>query len=108
MSAASNLTLVYPAELFPTEIRGSGIGMVTAISRIGSAIGTFLLPISLNSFGLGTSMIGMAAVLLIGLIVSIAWAPETKNLSLHEASDPLLKRETLRREPIFPLQKIRK
>ncbi|MFF2588934.1 hypothetical protein ACFVSS_13715 [Peribacillus butanolivorans] len=39
---------------------------------------------------MGTSMIGMAVVLLIGLIVSIAWAPETKNLSLHEASDPLL------------------
>ncbi|MGE7878126.1 MFS transporter [Peribacillus muralis] len=90
MSAASNLTLVYPAELFPTEIRGTGIGMVTAISRIGSAIGTFLLPLSLNSFGLSSSMVGMAIILLIGLIASIAWAPETKSLSLNEASDPML------------------
>ncbi|MFE5428886.1 MFS transporter [Peribacillus simplex] len=90
MSAASNLTLVYPAELFPTEIRGSGIGMVTAISRIGSAIGTFLLPVSLSSFGLSASMAGMAAILLVGLIVSIAWAPETKSLSLNDASNPLL------------------
>nr|WP_207789300.1 MFS transporter [Neobacillus terrae] len=89
MSAASNLTLVYPAELFPTEIRGTGVGVVTAISRVGSAIGTFLLPVSVNSFGLVPSMIGMSIVLLIGTIVSIAWAPETKSLALNEASNPV-------------------
>jgi putative MFS transporter len=90
MSAASNLTLVYPAELFPTEIRGTGVGVVTAISRIGSAIGTFLLPISVNLYGMTTAMIAMAAILLIGTVVSIAWAPETKSLGLNEASDPKL------------------
>jgi putative MFS transporter len=90
MSAASNLTLVYPAELFPTEIRGSGVGVVTAISRVGSAIGTFLLPISVNSWGMITSMIGMTVILLIGTVVSVAWAPETKSLGLNEASDPSL------------------
>ena len=38
----------------------------------------------------GHSMISMAAILLIGTIVSIAWAPETKSLGLVEASDPNL------------------
>jgi MFS transporter, putative metabolite transport protein len=90
MSAASNLTLVYPAELFPTEIRGSGVGVVTAISRVGSAIGTFLLPVSVESLGMTSSMIAMAIILLIGTVVSIAWAPETKSLSLTEASNPHL------------------
>ncbi|MED1472143.1 MFS transporter [Bacillus salipaludis] len=90
MSAASNLTLVYPAELFPTEIRGTGVGVVTAISRIGSAIGTFLLPISVSSFGMTTSMVVMSIILLIGTVVSIFWAPETKSLGLNEASDPNL------------------
>jgi putative MFS transporter len=28
----------------------------------------------------------LAAVLLIGMVVSIAWAPETKHLTLNEAS----------------------
>lgn len=88
MSAASNLTLVYPAELFPTELRASGVGMVTAISRVGSAIGTFLLPISMNSLGFTPSMITLAVVLLIGMLVSMAWAPETKDLTLNEASNP--------------------
>jgi len=90
MSAASNLTLVYPAELFPTEIRGSGVGVVTAISRVGSAIGTFLLPVRVESIGMTSSMIAMAIILLIGTVVSIAWAPETKSLSLTEASNPHL------------------
>ncbi|MBM7652606.1 MFS transporter [Neobacillus cucumis] len=90
MAAASNLTIVYPAELFPTEIRGTGVGVVTAISRIGSAIGTFLLPISVSSFGMTTSMISMSVILFIGTVVSIVWAPETKALGLNEASDPNL------------------
>lgn len=90
MSAASNLTLVYPAELFPTEIRGTGVGVVTAISRVGSAIGTFLLPITVSSLGMTASMVAMSGILLIGTIVSIAWAPETKSLGLNEASDPTL------------------
>ncbi|TCP21303.1 putative MFS transporter [Scopulibacillus darangshiensis] len=86
MSGFSNIAQVYPAELFPTEIRGSGVGLTNGVSRIGSAIGTFLLPISLASLGLGPSMIGLAVVLLIGAVISIAWAPETKDLSLDEAS----------------------
>jgi putative MFS transporter len=104
MSAASNLTLVYPAELFPTEIRGTGVGVVTAISRVGSAIGTFLLPMSVNSFGMTTSMIAMAIILLIGTVVSIAWAPETKSLSLNEASDPHLDNVVALNEDIPPVQ----
>ncbi|WP_286133919.1 MFS transporter [Bacillus sp. AFS053548] len=93
MSAASNLTLVYPAELFPTEVRGTGVGLTTAVSRIGSAVGTFLLPISVSSMGMAPSMIGMSIILFIGTIVSIAWAPETKSLSLNEASNPLLEED---------------
>ncbi|MFJ5562873.1 MFS transporter [Lysinibacillus xylanilyticus] len=90
MAAAGNLTLVYPAELFPTEVRGTGVGLVTAISRIGAAIGTFLLPVSVSSFGMTASMITLSVILLIGTVVSIAWAPETKSLGLNEASNPNL------------------
>ncbi|MEH7479726.1 MFS transporter [Neobacillus drentensis] len=90
MSAASNLTLVYPAELFPTEIRGTGVGVTTAVSRIGSAIGTFLLPVSVSSWGMGPSMIAMSVILFIGTIVSIAWAPETKYLSISDVNKPEL------------------
>lgn len=44
-----------------------------------------LLPISLSSFGLNPTMFVITLILIIGTIVSIAWAPETKFLSLSEA-----------------------
>ena len=87
MSAVSNLVGVFPAESFPTEIRSSGVGLATAISRLGSAIGTFLLPMGIATIGVQYSMLCLTAVLVIGLIVSIAWAPETKSLTLSEASN---------------------
>ncbi|MET3322110.1 UNVERIFIED_ORG: putative MFS transporter [Peribacillus simplex] len=87
MSAVSNLVGVFPAESFPTEIRSSGVGLATAISRLGSAIGTFLLPIGIASIGIQFTMLCLTAVLIIGAIVSIAWAPETKSLTLSEASN---------------------
>src|SRR6478735_1183910 len=40
MSAVSNLVGVFPAESFPTEIRSSGVGLATSMSRLGSAVGT--------------------------------------------------------------------
>ncbi|MEG0258773.1 MAG: MFS transporter [Lysinibacillus sp.] len=87
MSAVSNLVGVFPAESFPTEIRSSGVGLATSVSRLGSAIGTFLLPMGIASIGVQYTMLCLTGVLVIGLIVSIAWAPETKSLTLSEASN---------------------
>src|SRR5699024_5565756 len=51
-SGSNVLQMLYPSEIFPTGIRASGVGFVAAMSRIGSAIGTFLLPIILVSWGI--------------------------------------------------------
>ena len=51
MSAAGILQIVYPPELFPTELRSRGIGVVIACSRIRSASSTFLLPIVVQEHG---------------------------------------------------------
>jgi putative MFS transporter len=86
MSAFSNLVGVYPPECFPTEVRASGVGLAIACSRLGSAIGTFMLPVGIVELGFHTTMMVLAGVLLLGMIISIAWAPETRDLSLHDAS----------------------
>lgn len=86
MSGVSNLTSVYIAELFPTKVRSSGVGFATAISRIGSALGTFLLPISLESYGFAVTLFIMVVVLFIGLVATFFWGPETKGLPLKQAS----------------------
>ncbi|MFJ2742140.1 MFS transporter [Streptomyces sp. NPDC087440] len=78
MAGASNLTQVYPAELYPTHLRATGVGFLNGTSRIASAVGTFVLPVSLESLGLSWSMYWLAGVLLLGTLASVAWAPETK------------------------------
>ncbi|MFD0514821.1 MFS transporter [Streptomyces aureus] len=79
MAGASNITQVYPAELFPTALRASGVGLLNGSSRIASALGTFLLPVSLDALGIGWTMGWMTLVLLVGWAVSLAWAPETRD-----------------------------
>ncbi|PSH17326.1 MFS transporter [Yersinia pseudotuberculosis] len=86
MSAVSNLVGVFPAESFPTEVRSMGVGFATSMSRLGSAIGTSLLPLAIVNYGMPVTTTLLAFVLIIGAIVSIAWAPETKGLTLVDAS----------------------
>ncbi|MET9014931.1 MFS transporter [Streptomyces olivaceoviridis] len=85
-ACGSILQMVYPAELFPTAIRASAMGVATAISRVGSALGTFLIPLSLSGLGMGPTMLISGAVALIGLLVCIVWAPETRERPLHEVA----------------------
>ena len=80
------LEFSYPPELFPTELRASGVGMTVAISRIGAAGGTFLLPIINEQFGVFASLGGCIAALLLGGIVCQLWAPETSEKFMNSAS----------------------
>ncbi|ANJ56301.1 metabolite transporter [Pseudomonas silesiensis] len=86
IGGAQVLTFVYPNEIFPTEIRSFAVGVGTSFSRIGAAIGTYLVPVSLNSLGVSITMLVAAGITFIGLIVAILLAPETRSLNLHEAS----------------------
>lgn len=82
---SGDLTGVYPAEIFPSELRGSGVGFAAAVSRIGAAGGTFLLPIGIANFGIGPSLLIGAAICAAGLLVTHLWAPETTSLSLTKS-----------------------
>lgn len=86
IGGAQVLELVYPNEIFPTELRPYAMVWAVSATRIGAAIGTFLVPMSLETIGIGNTMYVAAAVTLVGLIVSVAWAPETKSKDLSEAA----------------------
>lgn len=50
-AAGSALQFVYPNEVFPTDLRATGMGLAMSVSRIGAAAGTFLLPMTISSLG---------------------------------------------------------
>jgi MFS transporter, putative metabolite transport protein len=79
----SPLQFVYPNELFPTHVRGTGMGLAMAVSRIGAAAGTFVLPLTLSYFGATGGMITATVISAVGLIVSVTMAPETRNRGLN-------------------------
>ncbi len=83
ISAISNLTGVYLPECFPTALRSSGVGFATAMSRIGAALGTFLLPIIVEGYGMEVCLLLLSAVLLIGLAATWYLAPRENAHSLE-------------------------
>ena len=80
------LQWLYPNELFPTEVRATAVGISISISRIGTIAGTFGTPIILSNFGVGPTMLIAAGLVILGLVLSIIMAPETKDMTLEETS----------------------
>ncbi|MEG0503725.1 MAG: MFS transporter [Raoultibacter sp.] len=80
------LQWLYPNELFPTEVRASAVGIAIAFSRIGTIIATYGTPIFLATYGIGPTMLIAAGLVILGLVLSVFMAPETKGKSLLETS----------------------
>jgi len=86
IGGAQVLEYVYPNELFPTEIRATAVGLATSLSRIGAAVGTYLVPISLATYGIANTMFAAALISLFGALISWWLAPETSKLDLQQAA----------------------
>lgn len=87
MSIAVVMEWPYPPELFDDRVRGTGVGIVVAFSRIGAALGTFLLPILMDSIGGTGTLIVCAAVLVLGGVVCQLFAPETSAAFLNKEAN---------------------
>ena len=82
----SILEWIYPNELFPTEIRATAVGIGTAISRLGAAAGTWGTPWALAHWGISAVMLIAAGIAIVGALVGIVMAPETRAQRLDEAA----------------------
>jgi putative MFS transporter len=82
LSAAQAQIYVYLPELFPTSIRASGLGLAVAVSRLGAAAGTSLLPLCVTHFGIHVALYICTVTLAVGGLVSFLWAPETRHVPL--------------------------
>jgi putative MFS transporter len=95
---------IYPEEIFPSSVRGSGVGIATAASRAAAALGTFLLPTIQDELGTPAVLIIMGAVSLIGGVTSFFWAPETNGRPLtvtsHRVDPHQYRRRTAANVPV--------
>ncbi len=80
-------TFIYPAELFPVEVRTTGHGISAGMGKLGAFAGAYLFPDMLaSSMGIRGAEIVAAVVSFLGLVLTVALLPEPKGKSLEELS----------------------
>ncbi|MDP8299824.1 MAG: MFS transporter [Candidatus Tantalella remota] len=79
-------TSILPAELYPTNMRGSGHGFAAAVAKLGAAVGIFMLPVVKASVGMTFTLIMLAMLSVLAFMVTLVFRVETKNRSLEELS----------------------
>jgi MFS transporter, PHS family, inorganic phosphate transporter len=93
-------TFIYPAEIFPVEVRTTGHGISAGAGKLGAFAGAFLFPDMLaSSLGIRGAEIVAGVVAAAGMLLTIALLPEPRGKSLEELSadayaPPALKLET--------------
>ena len=77
---------LYSAELYPTRLRALGTGLGSAWLRLGSSAGPLVVGWTMAYAGLQYVFAVFAAVLVVGAIVTLLFATETKGRVLEELS----------------------
>jgi nitrate/nitrite transporter NarK len=77
MNAGPNATtFTLPPILFPTELRATASGFAAGVAKIGATLGVFVLPILKGKFGVSPVLGMVAAVSVLGLIVTVVLGRE--------------------------------
>ena len=80
-------TFIYPAEIFPVEVRTTGHGISAGAGKLGAFVGAFLFPDMLaSSLGIRGAEIVAGVVAAVGMLLTIALLPEPRGKSLEELS----------------------
>ena len=78
-------TFIYPAEIFPVNVRTTGHGISAAAGKLGAFAGAFFFPFMLaSSFGLRGAETVSGAICLAGLALSVWLLPEPMGKSLEQ------------------------
>ncbi|MGH7911661.1 MAG: MFS transporter [Candidatus Dormibacteraceae bacterium] len=79
-------TFIYPAEIFPVDVRTTAHGISAAAGKVGGFMGAAIFPFMLANAGLGLrgAEIVAGVVSVVGLIVTAVCLPEPKGKSLED------------------------
>jgi MFS family permease len=81
-------TFVYPAEIFPVDVRTTAHGISAGAGKMGAFAGAYLFPVMLDSsLGIRGAEIVAGAVALVGLVLTVLLLPEPNGRSLEDLAD---------------------
>ncbi len=80
-------TFIIPAELFPTELRGTAQGFAAGVAKLGAALGIVLVPVLKAAIGLTMTLIVLFVLILIAVLVTMLFKVETTGFSLEDLAE---------------------
>ena len=81
-------TFVYPAEIFPVDVRTTAHGVAAGAGKLGAFAGAFLFPDMLaSSLGIRGAEIVAGVVATAGLLLTLFLLPEPRGRSLEDLAD---------------------
>ncbi len=88
--AANTATHVYASELFPTEIRATGYGWTTnVVGRVTEVVTPMVIGLLIIPLGMSWSIGVVAIGPILGALLVLRYAPETKGMTLEEVAEQL-------------------
>ncbi len=92
-------TFIYPAEIFPTEVRTTGHGISAAAGKMGAFAGAYLFPDMLaSSIGLRGAQVVAGLVSVVGIGMTVFLLPEPAGKTLEELEAAAYERDE---EPVM-------
>ncbi|HEY7075288.1 MAG TPA: MFS transporter [Solirubrobacteraceae bacterium] len=85
----SNSFHIYQAEIFPTRIRGTAVGIAYSLSRLSGAILPFITVAVLDNLGASTVFVGCAAIMAIVALDVALLGPRSTGQVLEASSDEM-------------------
>jgi PHS family inorganic phosphate transporter-like MFS transporter len=81
-------TFVYPAEIFPVDVRTTAHGLSAGAGKMGAFAGAYLFPAMLaSSWGIRGAEVVAGIVALAGMILTVLILPESRGRSLEDLSE---------------------
>jgi putative MFS transporter len=72
----------YVSELYPTDLRASGFGWASTMSRLGAGVGPLIFAWAWPAFGLSACFVAALALVVAAIVAMLFLAPETRGRNL--------------------------